>query len=180
MPAPGPRPISTGRAGITSALLGAALVVFSLTTDLPWYVAFSLAGTGIVVAVLLRTRSGGLRSDSAALIVLLVIGILAGGAAPTRLAGAAGGLTVLAFLLWLADEPGLVRGAVRRAMPAVGLAALAFGIAWMSAFLIPSTPEPIGIAGGLLVLVIFLAAVLLGRPELFRHEPPLTDLSALD
>jgi hypothetical protein len=176
----GPRTISTGRAGLSSALLGAAIVFFSLTTDLPWYAAFTIAGTGVVAAVVLRARSAGTRSDPAALIVLLSIGVLAGGAAPTRLAGAAGGLTILAFLLWLADEPGRVEGAVRRALPAVGLAGLAFGISWMSAFLLPSTPQPIGIAGGLLVLVIFLAAVLLGRPELFRREPPLTDLSALE
>lgn len=180
MAAPEPRTIATGRAGITSGLLGAAILFFALTTDFPWYTAFAVAGTGVVAAVVLRSRSGASRSDPAALIVLLAIGVLAGGAAPTRLAGAAGGLTMLAFLLWLADEPGRVHGAVRRALPAVGLAALAFGIAWVSAFLLPSTPEPIGLAGGLLVLVIFLAAVLLGRPELFRREPPLTDLSALD
>ena len=170
----GPKPIIAGRVGPAGAILGAALVVFGLTTDLPWIVAFLLAASGIVAALVLRARTSGARSDAAIGIVLLVIGVLAAAAPPVPLSGLLGGATVLAFLAWLADEPGRVRGAVRRGLAAVGLTGVAFALAWASAFLLPSTPTPVGVAAGLIVLAIFLAALLLGRPDLFRREPSLT------
>lgn len=178
--AAGPKPLISGRAGPAGGVLGAALVLFALTTDLPWVAGFLLAASGIVAALVLRARTVGARSEAAVGIVLLVIGVLAAAAPDAPVAGIAGGATVLAFLAWLADQPGRPRGNVVRALPSVALAGVAFAIAWTSAFLLPSTRAPVGLAAGLLVLAIFLAALLLGRPDLFRREPSLTAAQAFD
>ncbi|HTW56141.1 MAG TPA: hypothetical protein VMG36_06865 [Thermoplasmata archaeon] len=176
----GPRPLISGRTGPAGAVLGATLVLFALTTDLPWVAGFLLAASGIVAALVLRARTAGARSDAAIGIVLLVIGVLAAAAPATAVAGAAGGAAVLAFLAWLADEPGRVVGTVRRGLPAVALAGVAFLVAWASAYLLPRTSAPEGAAAGLIVLAIFLAALLLGRPDLFRREPALTATQAFE
>ena len=176
----GPKPLTSGRAGPVGGVLGATLVLFALTTDLPWVAGFLLAASGIVAALVLRARTVGARSDAAIAIVLLVIGVLAAAAPPTLLTGLAAGAAVLAFLTWLADEPGRVVGTIRRGLPSVALAGVAFLVAWSSAFLLPTTPAPVGVAAGLIVLAIFLAALLLGRPDLFRREPALTATQAFD
>ncbi|MGP8077257.1 MAG: hypothetical protein ACLQD8_05295 [Thermoplasmata archaeon] len=174
MALPGRRTIATARVGLPGVLLAVTVEMFGLTTTLPWAVALVVGGAGIAAAIAVRTRSAGRRTDTAALLVLLVLGVLALTAPDTPLTGIAAGLVVLAFLLWLADEPGRVSGGARRALPAVGVTALAFGIAWVGAFLLPAARVPIGVVGGLLVAVILLAALLLGRPEQLEQEPALT------
>lgn len=169
-----PRRIATARPGASAAILAAAVEVFALTTTLPWVASIAIGAAGIAAAILLRTISEGRRTNTAAGIVLLVLGLLATAAPDSRLAGTAGGLAVLALLLWLADEPGRVAGGMRRALPAVGVAGLGFAVAWVSAFLLPVARVPTGVIAALLVAVLLLATVLFARPELLELEPPLT------
>jgi hypothetical protein len=170
----GPRSIATARVGLSTAILGVALELFGLTTSFPWYIALVLGGSGAGAAIALRLVSGGQRTDTAALLVLLDLGVLAAGAPDTRAAGIAGGVVVLALLFWLADEPGHVSGGMRRALPTIGLVSLAFGVAWVSAFLLPPTSVPTGAIAGVLVGVVLLATILFARPELIEREPRLT------
>jgi len=169
-----PRRIATARVGLSAVILVGAIELFALTTLVPWMLALILGGAGASAAIALRAISGGRRTDGAALLVLLVLGVLAAGAPDTESVGIGGGVAVVALLLWLADEPGRVSDGMRRALPTVGLVALAFGVAWVSAFLLPSASVPTGVIGALLVVVILLAATLFGRPELLEREPPLT------
>ncbi|MGB6501791.1 MAG: hypothetical protein WBG19_10445 [Thermoplasmata archaeon] len=177
MAAPAPRTISSTGVGLSAGVLLVAIEAFALTTTLPWIVAIIVGGSGGATAILLRLFSGGRRTDSAALVVLLVLGVLAVTAPDSPVAGAAGGLVVLALLLWLADDPERLSGGMRRAIPAIGVAGLAFGVAWVSAFLLPSTRVPTGVIAGLLVAVILLATALLARPEILEEEPALVPTS---
>lgn len=173
MASPGPRPMATPHAGIPGVLLVGAMEFFAIQTAFPLLLSVLVAGTGAGAAILLRTTTGGRRTDAAALVILLALGLLAVGAPYTWGAGLAGGAVVLALLFWLADEPGRVSGGTRRALPAVGVTALAFGIAWVAAFLLPSAPTSAGVVGGILVLVILLAAILFSRTDLIEREPAL-------
>jgi len=168
-----PRPIAEPRAGLSSALLAGAVLLFGLTTGFHWEVALVIAGAGAAAAIALRVISAGRRSDTAAAIVILTLGVLALAAPDSWLAGLAGGVAVLAMLTWLADEPGRVAGGARRALPAVGVVGLLFGVTWVCAFLLPPTRVPTGVIGGLLVAVILLVTSLLARPELIESEPSL-------
>jgi len=169
----GPRPRAEARVGLSSGVLLGALLVFALTTELPWDLAVFVAASGGAAAVSLRVASGGRRSGTAVLIVLLDLGILAAAAPNSWPAGLAGGVAVLGLLGWLADEPGRVTGAMRRAVPSLAVTGLAFGVAWVSAFLLPATQVPTGVVGALLVAVLLLATALLTRPEALEQEPPL-------
>jgi len=90
------------------------------------------------------------------------------GLLPELVAGGGG----VAVLLWLADDPGRPAGGVARAQNTLGIPALALGIAWASALLLPSSSASLGVAVGLLVFVIVAVAYLFGRPTLFDHEEP--------
>jgi hypothetical protein len=170
MAAPSPRASTAARVGPSGAILAVALGGFSLTTDLPGTVALVVAGAGVATALVLRAITGGRRSDSAAAVVLLTIGVLGASAPDTRWAALGGGASVLALMLWLSDEPGRVAGGPRRALPAIGVTGLAFAGAWLSSTLLPSSPVSIGIVAGLLVVVILLATTLLARPAWIERE----------
>ncbi|MFY9716921.1 MAG: hypothetical protein WAK40_03175 [Thermoplasmata archaeon] len=174
MAVPGAQPIAASRLGLSSGILAGALVLFGLTTDFRWEIALVIAGAGAAAAIALRLVSGGGRTDAASLIVLLTLGVLALAAPDSWSAGLAAGVGVLALLGWLADEPGRVTGGERRAVPAIAVVGLIFGVTWVSAFLLPPTRVPTGVVGGLLVAVILLVTALLARPELLESEPPLT------
>jgi len=173
MAAPNPRPMATARASLPAAVLVVALELFGLLTSFPWFLSLPIGGAGAVGAIVLRARSAGRQTDAAVLVVLLTLGILALGAPYTWSAGLLGGLVVLALLLWIADEPGRVANGARRALTGIGVVTLAFGVAWLSAFLLPSTHASVGVVAGFLVAVILLASVLLGQPELIERESSL-------
>jgi hypothetical protein len=132
---------------------------------------------GVIVVVVGTGLSAGLRSTPWALaravapvpvLAALGFGAVASplGVVPELAAGAAG----LAFLVWLADDPARAPGGVGRASLTVLVPALALGIAWSSALLLPSGSEPIGVAAGLLVFAVVALAVLASRPGLFDRE----------
>ncbi len=165
--------IAPAGAGASAVILVAAIVLFGLTTRLPFFFATAVGAAGAAAAIVLRVVSSGRSTDAATLLILLVLGVLAATAPDSRGAGLAGGIVILALLLWLADEPGRVRGGMRRAATAVGVVGLAFAVAWASAFLIPLAVVPTGVIGGLLVVVILLATTLFARPDILEREPPL-------
>ena len=88
------------------------------------------------------------------------------GLAPELLAGGCG----LAFLAWLADDPARERGGLVRAPTLITLPAVALGITWASALLLPSGSATLGVAAGLLAFALVAVALLASRPELFDRE----------
>ena len=111
----------------------------------------------------------------AALLVVFggLLGYLSGlpgnlGLVPELLAGGCG----LAFLAWLADDPARERGGLVRAPPLITLPAVALGITWASALLLPSGSATLGVAAGLLAFALLAVALLAARPELFDREAP--------
>jgi hypothetical protein len=170
----GPRAVSPNRVGYSAVLLIGAVELFSVESGFAWYLALAVGAAGAVSAVVLRSVSGGRHSNIAAALVLLVVGGLATDVPDAWTAGLAGGAVVIALLVWLADEPGRVGHASRRSLPALGIVALAFGVAWVSSFFLPTTPASTGLVAGILVIVVLLAATLFARPEWVEREAPLT------
>ncbi|HXY47088.1 MAG TPA: hypothetical protein VEK13_04240 [Thermoplasmata archaeon] len=154
-------------------LLGAIGGLFGFVTGLP----HGEGAITVIAGVLLggwmqRQRSRGRLRSLAPIPVLVALGATAVasplGLLPELLAGASG----LAVLVWLADDPGRPVGGVARARLTVGIPALALGIAWSSALLLPSSSAPIGVAAGLLVFVLVAVAFLIGWPSTFDREEP--------
>ena len=155
------------------ALLGAIGGLFGFVTGLP----HGEGAVTVIVGVLIggwmqRQRSWAPIRSLAPVPVLVALGATAIasplGLLPELLAGASG----LAVLVWLADDPGRPVGGVARARLTVGVPALALGIAWSSALLLPSSSASIGVAAGLLVFAIVTVAVLIGQPSMFDREEP--------
>ena len=90
------------------------------------------------------------------------------GLVPELVAGGCG----LAFLAWLADDPARAEGGPTRSPTLIALPAVALGIAWSGALLLPSTSATLGVAAGLLVFAIVAVALLVARPGLLDREAP--------
>lgn len=128
-----------------------------------------LVGLVVVGAGLRSSRRRELQAAApVAPLVGLGLGALASplGLVPELLAGAA----ALAYLVWLADDPGRPRGGVARARLTLALPALALGICWSSALLLPSSSASLGVAAALLGGSLAALAFLLSRPGLFDRE----------
>jgi hypothetical protein len=164
-----------GRRGLaTTALLAGTAVVFALSTDLPWYFAVTLALAGVGGSVALRRADDLAMVEFAAAPALVAVGGIALAAPATPAAALLGGGCALAVLLWLSDDPARTAGGVRRAVPTVLVAGLAFVVAWGSALILPETSGELGLAGGLLALSLVLIAVIVGWPHLLEREPAAT------
>lgn len=158
--------------GVGSVLLVLFGGVLGVLSGLPGDVGLSLVLGPIALGLGLR----GLRAPSwrwaAPLPVLagLTGGALASpfGLVPELLAGGCG----LAFLAWLADDPARERGGLLRAPTLLTVPALALGIMWASALLLPSDSATLGVAAGLLAFALVAVALLATRPELFDREAP--------
>ena len=154
------------------ALLGAVGGLFGVVTGLPHGEGLIAVLAGVTAGgVIQRQRVRTLRSF-APVPVLVVLGATAIasplGILPELLAGASG----LAVLVWLADDLDRPVGGVQRARLTIGVPAVALGIAWTSALLLPSSSASIGVAAGLLVFVIVAVSVLIGLPSTFDREGP--------
>lgn len=129
-----------------------------------------LAAAAVAVAAALRMSS---RNRVAAYAPVPALAALALEAIPAPVGlgtELVAGLAGLAFLVWLADDPSRpARGSVR-SLPTVAVPALALGIAWSSALLLPAGAVPLGVAGGLLALTLAAVALLVGRPTAFDRE----------
>lgn len=161
------------RGSIGGALvLGLFAAFLGYTSGLP-------PAVGIGAAVALVALGTGLRSiPSRRALALAPVPPLAGvvlgalwsplGLVPELAAGAAG----LAYLVWLADDPSRPPGGIARARMTLLVPAVALGLAWSSALLLPSSSATLGIAAVLLVLALGALAYLIGQPTLFDLEPP--------
>ncbi|MGD0250141.1 MAG: hypothetical protein ABSB97_04560 [Thermoplasmata archaeon] len=143
-------------------------------TALPHDLGVVVAVVGVGVGIGMREfRSFWARSLAPVpLLLAFGFGVVASplGVVPELGAGAAG----LAFLIWLADDPGRSPGGVERARTTILVPALALGIAWSSALLLPSGSYPLGVAAGLLVFAVAALAYLVSRPGLFDREEAAT------
>jgi hypothetical protein len=162
------------RLGWTTLLFAPALAGFATFGTLPLLegLAVALVAVGLAVAARL-VRSSRLRS-LAPVPPLLALAVLAVVAVPTPLAALYGGLTALALLLWLADDPDRLPGGPSRAVGRLVVPVVGFALAWTSSFLLPGSVAPVGAGIALLVAVVVLAALLLRRPELFDRDAAAT------
>ena len=159
------RPPSSGHGGglATTVLLGLCAGVFGLLGGLPLVVGPALGVLGVAASSVIR--AGGLRRfPSLALVpTLVVLVILAASAPPVASTELFAGLTGLAFLLWVADDPERPAGGGRRAVPTIALGALWVGLAWGITLSLPGRTADVGLAGGLLAAALVLLAVLIAR-----------------
>jgi len=156
--------------GATTVLV-TVVVLFSLVTELAWFIAVPIALVGAFASVALRRSRGAASLELAAAPSVVAVGALAGVAPATPIAALLGGGSALAILAWLAEDPTRAPGGLRRARPTILVAALAFAVAWGSALLLPPAAGAIGIAGALLVVALVLIAAVLGRPRLLQAPP---------
>jgi len=129
-----------------------------------------VAAVGVAVAAVMRLatpRTVAAYAPFPALVGFGVVAVRAPVGIGTELIA---GLTGLAFLVWLADDPSRPVGGAVRSLPTVVVPALALGIAWSSALFLPGSAIPLGVAGGLLALVIAVVAFLVARPTTFDRE----------
>jgi hypothetical protein len=129
-----------------------------------------VAAVGVVFAAGVRVTAPRRVAAYAPLPALVVVCVEAAqapvGIGTELLAGLAG----LAFLVWVADDPGRPVGGAVRSLPTVAVPALALGIAWSSAFFLPGGAVPLGVVGGLLALTLAAIAFLVARPSVFDRE----------
>ena len=165
------RPPPPGRGGglATTVLLGGTACFLGLLGGLPFPVGPAVGALGVAASAIWRTYGrgrGGAVPLVPALVALVVLAVTAPVAASTDLFA---GLTGLAFLLWVADDPGRPAGGGRRAAPTIAPAALAVGFAWAITLVLAGQPQEIGLAGGLLAAALVLLAVLFS--SLSRRAP---------
>lgn len=133
----------------------------------------------VLVPIALGFGLRAVRSGSARWIAPLPVlsGLAAGvflspfGIVPELVAGGCG----LAFLAWLAEDPSRAPGGLARAGTTIMVPAVALGIAWSSALLLPSGSATLGVAAGLLVSALVAVALLVARPDVFDREVPESD-----
>ncbi len=168
MSAPAPAPRFRGIVSGALLLVASGLFGYFGTLPVPLGAGLALGLTGAALALRAQARAR-LRAIAPvpALAALLVAALASPlGLLPELLAGMAG----LAFLAWLADDPTRPAGGLGRARMTLLLPALALGIAWASALLLPSRAAPIGVAGGLLAGALVALAILIARPGAFDRE----------
>lgn len=161
MSAPGSGP-GRGGSGLTFGVAAVAVAVFGLVGGLPDLIGPALGVAGLAVASWWRRRpaTGATFGPLPAVVALAVLAATSPAAPSTELFG---GLAAVALLLWLADDPSRPAGGGRRAGFAVATCALAVGIAWSVALVLPRPSGAIGIAGGMLAALLLLVAYLLAR-----------------
>ncbi len=159
------------RGTLAWVLLGTVAGLFGLVTGLPDGAGAFVAVAGVAIGGALRQPAGFPRGRAFAP-VPVVIGLVSVaslsslGLVPEILAGASG----VALLVWLADDPGRPAGGPARAQLTIAVPALALGIAWASALLLPSDAASLGVAVGLLVFVLAAVAYLVGQPSTYDRD----------
>jgi hypothetical protein len=145
--------------------------LFGYLTQWPSYEGVLVVVGGVAIGGTLQRLRGSLRAIAPVPVVAGFATAAVGsplGLLPELISGVSG----LAILLWLADDLDRPAGGILRARQALAIPALALGIAWMSALLLPSRSASVGVAVGLLVFVIAALAYLIGQPALFDREEP--------
>ena len=144
--------------------LGAAAVGFGLVEGLPSPAVGGLIGAiGVAASVAWRRLGAPGGSAGALLPAMLAISLEAVLAIYTPWTVLFAGACGIAFLYWLADDPGRVTGAGRTGLPGIAVVAAAVGLASALVVVLPRGTSEVGAAGGLLALAMALLAVLLNR-----------------
>jgi len=180
MTAPIYRPPGRGGSALTATLLGLSLGVLGLLGNVPYFLGPAVAAVGVLGSFYARRRRPSSRSLAPlvpALLALVVLTATASAEASTELFA---GLSGLAFLVWVADEPTRPAGGGRRAAGTIGSVALAVGVVWAIGLGFGGRTEEIGLAGALiatgLIVLVLLAVSVSERPleddELPRRRPP--------
>jgi len=154
-----------GRRGgnkLTFTVAAVALGLFGLVGGLPDLLGPAIGIGGLAVAAWARRR-GPLGTEYGALPALVGLLVLATTAPTVASAELFGGLSALAVLLWVADDPARPAGGGRRAALPLASCGLAVGIAWSVALVLPHPSQEVGLAGGLLASVLLVLAYFLVR-----------------
>ncbi|MGA8302480.1 MAG: hypothetical protein WA547_06590 [Thermoplasmata archaeon] len=164
-----PGPLRRGL-GPGMILLAVAALAVAYESRWPTLPALLFAALGVAASGGMRIVRPSLLAGVAPIPALLVLGVLATetpiAPVPELLVGAAG----VAFVLWLLDDPFRPPAGISRGTVVWGVPALAVGIAWASAFLLPSSAATLGVAGGLVAAALIVFAFLVGRPDLFDRD----------
>jgi hypothetical protein len=96
-------------------------------------------------------------------------------APPIPLAEVLAGVSGVAFLFWIADDPHRPTGTGRRGVVPIAVVALGVGFSLSIILVLPPGTSEVGIAGGLLALAMVLVAVLLARTRLDLARTPQDD-----
>ncbi len=116
-----------------------------------------------MIAAILRGMRPGAYGTLTLVPPVVALGLLAATAPPGPSTDLFGGLSGLALLLWIADDPGRPSGGGRRAVPTIAVASLGVGLAWAVTLALPSKAPDVALGGALLAAALVLLAVLLGR-----------------
>lgn len=157
------------RGGGSLALLVVVGALFGYLTQWPSYEGVLVVLGGVAMGAALQRAPRSLRA-LAPVPVVAGFATVAVGSPLGLLPELVGGVSGLAILLWLADDLDRPAGGITRAGQTFAIPALALGIAWMSALLLPSRAASVGVAVGLLVFAIAALAYLIGQPTLFDRE----------
>lgn len=179
MIAPG-RPPDRGGGVLPVVLLGLTLGVLGLLGGLPYYLGPLVAGLGVFASGLARRRRPSRGAVWTLLPALAALSVLAATATIGAATELFAGLSGLAFLLWVADDPTRPVGGGRRAMATIGPAALAVGLVWSIGLVYSGRTEEVGLGGaliatGLVLLGLLVVSVSRRPPELPAARPPLAE-----
>jgi hypothetical protein len=168
-------PLSVRRVlGAPWLLLATVLVGFALLGSLAITASVAVAVVAVALGAAARLARPMWVHALAPVPPLAGLAVLAIVAVPTGVTALYGGLAVLAFLLWVADDPDRLPGGASRGLARLLVPALGLGIAWASAFLLPGGVAPLGAGVALLVIVVVAAALLLRSPGVFDRDAAAT------
>ena len=157
-----------GPAGLAGSAAVALLLGYESALSPP--VGLLIAAAGLAATTAMRAGPApGVREFAIGplLAALAVVAITAPLSAVSELLAGLGGV---AAIVWVVDDPDRAPGGLARGATTIAIPALAVGIAWSSALLLPGGTLTFGITAALLVLVLAGVAVLLGRPDLFDRD----------
>jgi hypothetical protein len=155
-------------------LSAVSLLWLALGSGLPTFGGLALAFVALALGVGLRFVPQPVGRDLAWVPIVAALGVLSITTPLTVLAELVAGLGGIAVLLWMIDDPDRLPGGVQRGLSTIALPALAVGVAWSSALLLPPGAAPLGVAAALLAFAVAIVAFFLGRPELFDREEAAT------
>ena len=155
-------------------LSAVSLLWLGLGSGLPYVGGVGLAVVALALGIGLRWTPNPIGREVAWVPSVVALGVLSITAPLTILAELVAGLGGISVLLWMVDDPDRLPGGVARGLPALALPALAVGVAWSSALLLPPGAAPLGAAAALLAFAVAVVAFFLGRPDLFDREEAAT------
>lgn len=156
---------------LTAVVLGFSTGVLGLLGGLPLAVGPSLGVAGVAGSAVWRAHRRGRSGVLPFVPALGATAIVAATAAPAPSTELFAGLTGLAFLLWVADDPARPAGGGRRAGPTIALAAVGVALAWTITLALPGRTPDVALGGGLLAAALVILAVLLARLPSLAPRP---------